>query len=156
MVTPINGKPNSNAVTLDSSGKRSNIFSLTHSNTPPSFEKQESILYEMAELIKVFVVNTQLLSIPLRRNDWYHTGFNSLENDCVCIVAMISQKIFRLKVLNQLHRKCTIRCGTRSDKELHRHTMRASTAKCILVLSSLLFVPSPGFRFVRQRCQGVS
>ena len=51
-------------------------------------------------------------------------GFNSLENNNVCIVATICQKIFCLKALYQLRSNCTIRWGTRSDKESHQHTMR--------------------------------
>ena len=46
------------------------------------------------------------------------------ENDCVCIIAPICQKIFRLESLDQLCCNCAIRCGTRSGKESHRHTMR--------------------------------
>ena len=78
----------------------------------------------MAELIKIFIVITQLFSILLWRDHWYHAGFNRLKNNCICIVAAICQKIFRLKALNQLRSNCAIRCGTRSDKESHRHTMR--------------------------------
>ena len=46
------------------------------------------------------------------------------ENDCVCIIAPICQKIFRLESLDQLCCNCAIRCGPRSGKESHRHTMR--------------------------------
>ena len=124
MVSSINSKPNSNAANLNSSNKRRDVFCITRSNTPPSFERQESILNKMAEFVKIFIVITQLFSIFLWRNYRCHAGFNSLENNRVCIVATTCQKIFRPKALNQPCSNCTIRCGTRSDKESHRHTMR--------------------------------
>ena len=42
MVSSINSKPNSNAANLDSSNKGRDAFCVTRSNTPPSFEKQET------------------------------------------------------------------------------------------------------------------
>ena len=109
---------------MDSSGERSGVFSVARSNTAPPFEKQESILNEMAELVKIFIVFPQMFSALSWRNHWYHPLVNRFENDCVCIIAAIRQKVFRLKALNQPRCNCAIRCGTRSDKESHRHTMR--------------------------------
>ena len=124
MVSSINKEPNSNTTNLNSSSKRSCIFGIARSNTAPPFEKQESILNEMAELVEIFVVFPQMLSILSWRNDRCHALVNSLEDDCVCIIASVRQKILRLKTLNQLRCNCAIRSGTRSDKESHRHTMR--------------------------------
>ena len=109
---------------MDGGDKRSKIFSVARRNTAPSFEEQESILNEMAELVEIFVVFPQMLSILSWRNDRCHALVNSLEDDCVCIIASVRQKILRLKTLNQLRCNCAIRSGTRSDKESHRHTMR--------------------------------
>lgn len=78
----------------------------------------------MAEFVEIFVVFPQMLSVLSWRNDRCHAPVNSLEDDCICIIAPICQKIFRLESLNQLRCNCAIRCGTRSDKESHRHTMR--------------------------------
>ena len=117
-------KLGNNTTDLDSSSERSGVFSVARSNTAPPFEKQESILNEMAELVEIFVVFPQMLSILSWRNDRCHALVNSLEDDCVCIIASVRQKILRLKTLNQLRCNCAIRSGTRSDKESHRHTMR--------------------------------
>ena len=124
MASSINKEPNSNTTDLDSGGERRGVFGVARSNTAPPFEKQESILNEMAELVEIFVVFPQMLSILSWRNDRCHALVNSLEDDCVCIIASVRQKILRLKTLNQLRCNCAIRSGTRSDKESHRHTMR--------------------------------
>ncbi len=94
------------------------------SDTAPFLEKQERILNEMAEFVEIFVVFSQVFSVFLWWNDRYHALVNSLEYDCVCIISPVCQKIFRLESLNQLRCNCAIRCGTRSDKESHRHTIR--------------------------------
>ena len=124
MVSSINKEPNSNTTNLNSSSKRSCIFGIACSDTAPPFEKQESILNEMAELVEILVVFPQMFTVFSWRNDRCHALVNSLEDDCVCIIASVRQKILRLKTLNQLRCNCAIRCGTRSDKESHRHTMR--------------------------------
>ena len=124
MVSSINKEPNGNTANLDSSSKRSSVFYVARSNSTPSFEKQKGILDEIAESAEIFFVFPQVLSVFLWRNDRYHPCIDSLENDCVCIVASVCQKILRLEALNQLRCNCAIRCGTRSDKESHRHTMR--------------------------------
>ena len=123
MVSSINKEPNSNTTDLDSGGERSGVFSVACSNTAPPFEKQKSILDEMAEFVKIFVVFPQMFSVLSWWNDRCHALVNSLEDDCICIIAPICQKILRLVSLNQLRCNCAIRCGTRSDKESHRHTM---------------------------------
>ena len=123
-MSSINKEPNSNTADLDGGSERGGVFSVSRSNTAPPFEKQESILNEMAELVEIFVVFPQMLSILSWRNDRCHALVNSLEDDCVCIIASVRQKILRLKTLNQLRCNCAIRSGTRSDKESHRHTMR--------------------------------
>ena len=124
MVSSINKEPNSDTADLDSGGERSGIFSVARSNTAPPFEKQESILNEMAEFIEIFIIFPQMFSVLFWRNDRCHAFVNRLEDHCICIIATICQKIFRLKSHDQLRYNCAIRCGTRSDKESHRHTMR--------------------------------
>ena len=124
MVSSINKEPNSNTTNLNSSSKRSCIFGIACSDTAPPFEKQESILNEMAELVEILVVFSQVFSVFPWRNDRYHALVNSLAYDCGCIISPVCQKIFGLESPNQLRCNCTIRCGTRSDKESHRHTMR--------------------------------
>ena len=123
-MTSINEQPNGNTTDLDGGDKRSKIFSVARRNTAPSFEEQESILNEMAEFVEIFVVFPQKFSVFPWRNDRRHALINSFEDDCICIIASICQKIFRPESLNQLRCNCAIRCGTRSDKESHRHTMR--------------------------------
>ena len=109
---------------MDSSNERSGVFSIARSNASPPFEAQKSILDEMAEFVKIFVVIPQMFSVLSWWNDRRHALVSSLADDCICVIAPICQKIFRLESLNQLSCNCTIRCGTRSDKESHRHTMR--------------------------------
>ena len=120
----INKEPNSNTTYLDSSSERSGIFSVASRNTEPSFEKQESVLDEMAKFVEIFIILPRMFSAFPWRNDRYHSLVNRLEDDCVRIIASICQKIFCLKSLDQPRCNCAIRCGTRSDKESHRHTMR--------------------------------
>ena len=103
--------------------KRSGIFSVVRSNTAPPFEKQESILNEMAEFVKIFVVFPQMFSVLSWRNGWCHALVNGIEDDCICIIAPICQTILCLESRSQLRCNCAIRCGTRSDKESHQHTM---------------------------------
>ena len=124
MASSINKEPNSNTTDLDSGGEGRGVFGVARSNTAPSFEKKESVLNEMAEFVKIFVVFPHMFSVLSWRNDRCHALVGSLDNDCVCIIATVCQKIFRLESLNQLRCNCAIRCGTRSDKESHRHTMR--------------------------------
>ena len=123
-MSSINEEPNSNTTDLNSGRERSGVFSITRSNTAPPFEKQKSILNEMAEFVKIFVVFPQMFSVLSWWNNRCHTLVNSFEDDGICIIAPICQKILRLETLNQLRCNCAIRCGTRSDKESHRHTMR--------------------------------
>ena len=124
MVSSIKKEPNSNTTYLDSSSERSGIFSVASRNTEPSFEKQESVLDEMAKFVEIFIILPRMFSAFPWRNDRYHSLVNRLEDDCVRIIASICQKIFCLKSLDQPRCNCAIRCGTRSDKESHRHTMR--------------------------------
>jgi hypothetical protein len=115
MVSSITKEPNSKTTDMDSGSERSGIISVARSNTAPPFEKQESILHEMAEFVKIFVVFPQMFSVLSWRNDWCHA---------LCIIAPVCQKILCLESRNQPRCNCAIRCGTRSDKESHRHTMR--------------------------------
>ena len=115
MVPSITKEPNSNTTDLDGNRKRSGIFSVARSNTTPPFEKQESILNEMAELVEILVVFPQMFSVLSWRNDWCHA---------LCIIAPVCQKILCLESHNQPRCNCAICCGTRTDKESHRHTMR--------------------------------
>lgn len=139
---------------LNSGSERSGIWGVACSDTAPPFERLESILNEMAEFVEIFVVFPQMFSVLSWWNDRYHALVNSLEDDCVRIIAPICQKVFCLKVLHQLRCNCAIRCGTRSDKESHRHTMRIH-GQMYLGVSPPLCGPSPGFRPAHQRRQGV-
>lgn len=87
---------------MNSGSERSGIFGVACRDTASSFEKQESILNEMTELVKIFIVFPEMFTVFSWRNDWYHSLVNSFENDCVCIIAPICQKIFRLEALDQL------------------------------------------------------
>ncbi len=120
-MSSINKEPNSNAADLDSGSKRRGIFSVARINTAPPFEKQESILNEMVEFVKIFVVFPQMFSVLSWRNGWCHALVNSIEDDRICIIAPICQKILCLGSRNQLCCNCAIRCGIRSDKESHRY-----------------------------------
>ena len=124
MVSSIKKEPNSNAADLDSGSERSGVFGVACSNTAPPFKKKESILNEMAEFVEIFVVFPQMFSALSWWNDRRHALVNSLEDDRVCIIAPVCQKVLCPESRNQLRCNCAIRCGTRTDKESHRHTMR--------------------------------
>ena len=123
MVSSIKKEPNSNAADLDSGSERSGVFGVARSNTTPPFKKKESILNEMAEFVEIFVVFPQMFSVLSWWNDRRHALVNSLEDDRVCIIAPVCQKVLCPESRNQLRCNCAIRCGTRTDKESHRHTM---------------------------------
>mgnify|MGYP007075839439 CR=1 FL=1 len=63
MVSSINKEPNSNTADLDSGSERSDVFSVARGNTAPSFEKQESILNEMAEFVEIFIIFPRMFSV---------------------------------------------------------------------------------------------
>ena len=78
MVSSINKEPDSNTTDLDSGGERRGVFGVARSNTTPPFEKQESILNEMAEFVKIFVIFPQMFSLLSWRNDWCHALVNGI------------------------------------------------------------------------------
>ena len=80
MASSINKEPNSNPTDLDSSSERSGVFRIARSNTAPPFEKQESILNEMAEFVEIFAVFPQKFSVLSWRNDRCHALINSFED----------------------------------------------------------------------------
>ena len=72
----------------------------------------------------IFVHYSQKQFEVPRWNDRRHALVNSLEDERVCIIAPVCQKVLCPESRNQLRCNCAIRCGTRTDKESHRHTMR--------------------------------
>ena len=50
-----------------------------------------------AEFVEIFIVFPQMFSVLPWRNDRRHTPINSLEDDCVCIIAPVCQKILLLQ-----------------------------------------------------------
>ena len=109
---------------MDSGSERSGVFGVACSNTAPPFEKKESIFNEMTEFVEIFAVFPQMFSVLSWWNDRRHVLVNSLEDNRVCIIAPVCQKVLCPESRNQLRCNCAIRCGTRTDKESHRHTMR--------------------------------
>ena len=102
----------------------------------------------MVEFVEIFVAFPQMFSVLSWQNDRCHAPISGLEDDCTCIIAPICQKIFRLESLNQLRCNCASRCGTRSDKESRRHTMRIH-GQMYLVVEPPLCGPSPDSHHVR-------
>ena len=82
-MSSIKEEPNRNITNLNSGSERSDIFGVACSDTAPPFEKQESILNEMAELVEILVIFPQMFTFFSWRNDRYHSFVNSFENDCV-------------------------------------------------------------------------
>ena len=77
-MSSINKEPNSNTTDLDSGNEGSGVFSVARSNTTPPFEKQKSILNEMAEFVEIFVVFPQMFStISLPVNIFPNNGVES-------------------------------------------------------------------------------
>ena len=79
---------------MDSGNERSGVFSGAHSNTTPPFEKQESILNEMAEFVEIFVVFPQKFSVFPWRNDRRYALINSFEDDCILYDASKDPELF--------------------------------------------------------------
>ena len=82
-MSSIKEEPNRNITNLNSGSERSDIFGVACSDTAPPFEKQESILNERSELVKIFIVFPEMFTVFSWRNDRYHSFVNSFENDCV-------------------------------------------------------------------------
>ena len=87
-------------------------------------------------------------------NDRRHALVNSLEDDRVCIIAPVCQKVLCPESRNQLRCNCAIRCGTRTDKESHRHTMRIH-GQMYLGIEPPLCGPLSGSRPVHRRRRDV-
>ena len=105
---------------LNSGSERSGIWGVACSDTAPPFERLESILNEMAEFVEIFVVFPQMFSVLSWRNDWCHALVYSIEDDYICIIAPICQKILCLESRNQPRCNCAIRCGITSDLSVRK------------------------------------
>ncbi len=67
--------------------------------------------------------------LHMRPLHWSPEGLPSFvqqfyEDDRVYIIAPVCRKVLCPESRNQLRCSCAIRCGTRTDKESRRHTMR--------------------------------
>ena len=119
----INKEANRNTANLDSSNERSSIFCVTGRKAEPTFEKQKNVLDKMTELVEIFVAFPLVFTIFLGGMTGIIPASTALRM-IASVSYSICQKIFCLEPLDQLRCNCAIRCGTRSDKESHRHTMR--------------------------------
>ena len=52
-----------NTTDLDGGGERRGFFGVASRNTAPSFEKEKSILNEMAEFVQIFIVSPLVFTV---------------------------------------------------------------------------------------------
>lgn len=104
--------------------ERRAVFGVSGSDTAPSFEHQESIFNQVAQLIEVCVIRPLHRAVLLRRDDGVHAPRPRQFKDGVGIVAFVPNQMIGVNSFNQAASLCAIRCGTLCNKDSDRHTMR--------------------------------
>ena len=124
MVSSKNLEADSNAANLNGGNKRSRVLSVARSTTSPSFQVKECVFHQMTEFIEIFIIVARQFSILFWRYNWSYARLLGQMNHSIRVITAICQKIIGMEPFYQFRCNCAIRCGTRSDKESHRHTMR--------------------------------
>jgi hypothetical protein len=78
------------------------VFGVSCCNAAPSFEVQERVFDQVAQLVKVFVIGSLVDAVFLRRNDGVHALGGGLFNDCVGIIALVRDEVIGLYAFDQL------------------------------------------------------
>ena len=85
---------------------------------------KESVLDKMSQLVQVLVIWPLYCAVFPRWYDGVYPLIFCLFEDCVGVVALVGQKMFRPNRLNQSCSLRTISRGTLCNKRSDRHTLR--------------------------------
>lgn len=81
--------------------ERFGVFGVSCGDAPPSFEHQECIFNQMAELIELFVIRSLYDAVFLGRDNGFHALRSGLLKDRVGIIRFIREKVIGVYALNQ-------------------------------------------------------
>ena len=109
---------------MDGGEEGGGVFGVACRDATPAFEVEEGIFDQMPQLVQILVVMPLSCAVFLRWDDGVHPLRLRLFEDRVGVVALVGQKMFRRKPLDQLCSLCAIRGGTLCDKDSDRQTLR--------------------------------
>ena len=109
---------------MHSRQKRGGAFGISGGDAAPFFEVANGVFYQMAQFVQVHVVISLHFAVLARRNLRPHSLFGRLRHNRVRVITLIRKQIIGLEAFDQLASLCTIRHGTRCNKDSDRHTMR--------------------------------
>lgn len=109
---------------MNSGEERRAVFGVSCRDPAPSFEHQERVFDQMAQLIQLLVVRSLLFSVLLRWDYRPHTLGVGLVEDRVGIIAFIRDQMRGIDAFDQATSLCAICSGTFRNKHSDRHTKR--------------------------------
>lgn len=77
------------------------VFSVSCCDTAPSFEHQESIFNQVAQLVEFFVIGPLYDAIFLGRDNGFHTLNNSLLDNRICIITFVGDEVIGAQAIDQ-------------------------------------------------------
>lgn len=95
-------EPEDEASDLDGGEEGLAVFGVSCCNAAPSFEHQERIFDEVAQFVKVFVVEPLMDAVFLWWNDGVHALGSGLFNDRIGIITFIGDEILGINAFDQL------------------------------------------------------
>jgi len=109
---------------VDGSEEGGGVFGIACCDATPAFEVEEGVLDQMPQFVQILVIRSLGCAVFLRWDDGVHPLSLCLFEDCIGVIALVGQKMFRRKPLDQLCSLCAISGGTLCDKDSDRQTMR--------------------------------
>ena len=102
----------------------SGALGIAGGDTAPSLEVKDGIFHQMAQFVEMLVIDAWRFAVAARRNLRLHLLSGGLFHDSVAVVAFVGDQVFGGQSLDQRASRCTIRHGTRCNKDSDWHTMR--------------------------------
>ncbi len=109
---------------LDSGDERVNSLDVPGGDASSWLDVETCVFDQMSMAIQVLVVFARRFSVLSRRNLSVHTLGLGLLDDGIAVIALICDKRFGLKTLDQLFSSRTIRSSTFCHNNSNRHAMR--------------------------------
>lgn len=97
---------------------------VTSGNSAPLFEIAEGVFHQMPQFVEILIPDSRLFAVFSRRNLRLHALSFGLLDDGVAVIPLVGNEMLCRQPLNQAVSLCTIRHGTRCNKDSDRHTMR--------------------------------
>ena len=104
--------------------RKESVFCISRSDSPPAFQSQKCVFYQATQSIDNIITKTLIFSVLSRWSDRFHSFLLCFFNNCIRIIALVSQKIVSRNAVNQLFCNRAIRNGTRCDNDSARTTKR--------------------------------